>query len=109
MPKTKQDKEVENKAQEAYLSFLMLCKQLFAENFRVDNINQLPEDSPYLENAKSIVEEFGLDWEKLSVEDSNEVALTLLEDYFNAINIDDKYSFSVSIVAKLKQPKEKAE
>lgn len=41
-----------------------------------------------------------MDWDKLTIEDSNELTIALLEDYYNRINVESDYEYNVTITVK---------
>lgn len=92
-------KEVLEQSQKAIANFFQLSKFLFAEDAPYD-VNEIPEDSPHYENAKSISDEMGLDWNNMSHEDSNRVMLNMLADAFDAIKPEDDYEPVLTISFK---------
>lgn len=95
------DKEVMGKAFAAYQNFMTLCKTFFGKN-PIDSVTLLDKESEFYKTAQDIAKEFGMDWSKLTIEDSNELTIALLEDYFNRINVDSDYTFSATITVKKK-------
>lgn len=83
-------KELLEQSQKAIADYFELSKYLFSEDAPQD-VNEIPENSPFYESAKTIADKMGLGWEKMSHEDSNRVMLNLLGDYFFGIQPDDKY------------------
>lgn len=83
-------KELLEKSQKAIGDYFSLSKYLFGDNAPVD-VNEIPKESPFYEAARSLSDEMGLDWDKMSHENSNRVMLNLLLDYFYNIDVDEKY------------------
>jgi len=77
-------------SQKAIAEYFQLSKFLFGDDAPND-INEMPTDNPFYETAKAISDEMGLDWDKMSHEDSNRVMLNILAEYFANIQPDDKY------------------
>lgn len=96
--------KVAEEAYKAYSDFIALCRVFFGKN-PIDNVTSLDKNSVYYKAAQDIAKEFGMDWEELSAEDSNELMLTLLEDFYNRVNISDKYDYILSVTVKEKQSK----
>lgn len=94
-------KEELEKTQKAFESFFSLVKYLFADDAPYD-VNEIPEDSPFHEDAKAISEEMGLDWEKMSHDDSNRVMLNILSDYYHAIEPNEGYEAVLTVSFKKK-------
>ncbi len=92
-------KEVLKQSQEAIGEFFELAKYLFGDDAPYD-INEIPEDSPFYERAKSISDEMELDWQGMSHEDSNRVMLNMLGDAFAAIEPDEHYDAILTISFK---------
>lgn len=67
------------------------------------NINELKEDSEFYKPAKELAKELEIDWEKMSHEESNRVMLSLLDDCFNAINVDENYKFTLQVITEPKK------
>lgn len=80
--------------------FIELSKLLFGmgENSPYD-INELKPDNKFYKPAKELAEELEIDWDKMTHEESNRIMLSLLDDYFNRINVDGDYKYSLSIEA----------
>lgn len=95
------DKEVMEKAYNAYKDFITLCRTFFGEN-PIDSVTSLDKESEFYKTAQDIAKEFGMDWDKLTMEDSNELTIALLEDYYNRINVDGGYAYNVTITVKKK-------
>lgn len=92
-------KEALQKSQEATAKFFQLSKFLFSEDAPYD-VNEIPQDSPFYESAKTISDEMELDWENMSHEDSNRVMLNMLADAFSAIEPDGEYDTTLTISFK---------
>lgn len=94
----KENQELNKKAGEYMLDFFELSKLLFGMGDESPyDINELKPDSKFYKPAKELAEELEIDWEKMTHEESNRVMLSLLDDYFNRINIDGDYKYSLSI------------
>lgn len=83
-------KELLEQSQKAIADYFELSKYLFGDDAPQD-VNEIPEDSPFYESAKAISDEMGLDWENMSHEDSNRVMLNVLSDCWFGIQTDEKY------------------
>lgn len=83
-------KELLEQSQRAIADYFELSKYLFGDDAPQD-VNEIPTDSPFYESAKAIADEMGLDWDKMSHEDSNRVMLNILSDYWFSIQPDDQY------------------
>ncbi|MCM1140203.1 MAG: hypothetical protein NC453_16680 [Muribaculum sp.] len=83
-------KEALEQSQKAIADYFELSKYLFGDDAPQD-VNEIPTDSPFYEAAKSIADEMGLEWEKMSHDDSNRVMLNILSDYWFGIQTDEKY------------------
>lgn len=92
-------KEVLQRCQEAIGNYFQTSKYLFGEDAPYD-VKEIPEDSPFYETAKSIAEEMGLEWDKMTHEDSTRVMLNMLADAFAAIEPDGKYDAVLTISFK---------
>lgn len=94
-------KQVTKEAFEAFNGFINLSKTLFvhnSENVDAELINELiTKDSPFYKDAVAIAKECGMDWDKLSAEDSDELQLILLDDYYNRIRVSKKFKYDLSI------------
>lgn len=92
------------KSVKAYDKYFRLSQLLFNEDsdecpYRM---NDLKEDNVFYKDAKSLADELGIDWEKMTDEESNRIMLNLLGDSFMAIKPDDNTlrlhtEFTVSI------------
>lgn len=76
-----QRKKMLEEAQKAISDYINLSKFLFGDDAPLD-VNQIPKDNPFYEDVKAISDEMGLDWEKMTHEESNRVMLNVLADYF---------------------------
>lgn len=102
------EKEVMEKAYEAYSDFITLCRTFFGTN-PIDSVTLLDKDSKFYKTAQDIAKEFEMDWDKLTIEDSNEITIALLEDYYNRINVDSDYVYNITISVKKNDKKSKVE
>lgn len=64
-------KEVLKQSQEAIGEFFKLAKYLFGDDAPYD-INEIPEDSPFYERAKSISDEMELDWQGMLMQEESQ-------------------------------------
>lgn len=102
--KKKSENEIGKEATEMVLAFFRLSTLLFGLGERSPyDINELKEDSEFYKPAKELAEELGIDWKKMSHEESNRIMLSLLDDYYNQINVDDNYKFTLQVTTKLKE------
>lgn len=104
---TKKEEAAKN-ALSAYQDFLVLCRTFFGKN-PIDNVTSLEKDSEYYKTAQDIAKEFEMDWNDLSIEDSNELTIALLEDYFNRINTNNDFEFIISFKVNEKQATKQSE
>ena len=104
---TKKEEATKN-ASKAFKNFLMLCKTFFGSN-PIDNVTSLDKDSEYYKTAQEIAKEFGMDWGNLSIEDSNELTIALLEDYYNRANTNNDFEYIISFKVQEKQTPKKSE
>lgn len=104
---TKKEEAAKN-ALDAFQSFLVLCKTFFGAE-PIDNVTSLDKDSEYYKTAKGIAKEFGMDWGNLSVEDSNELTIALLEDYFNRAHTSNDFEYILSFKVKDKRVAKQSE
>lgn len=104
---TKKEEAAKN-ALSAYQDFLVLCMTFFGKN-PIDNVTSLEKDSEYYKTAQDIAKEFEMDWNNLSIEDSNELTIALLEDYFNRINTNNDFEFIISFKVNEKQATKQSE
>lgn len=95
------DKEVMEKAYNAYKDFITLCRTFFGNN-PIDSVTSLDKESEFYKTAQDIAKEFGMDWDKLTIEDSNELTIALFEDYYNRIDVNDDYAYNVTVSVKKK-------
>lgn len=96
--------EIQKKAVENVWEYFTLSKMLFGMGDESPyDINELKPDSQFYEAAKNLADELEIDWKKMSHEDSNRIMLSLLDDFFNKINVDGTYSFKLQINIEKKQ------
>ncbi len=93
------DNEVKERAYNAYKNFITLCRTFFGKN-PINNVTSLDKESEFYKTAQTIAKEFEMDWDKLTIEDSNELTIALLEDYYNRINVDSNYDYNITITIK---------
>ncbi len=96
--------EAMQKAMSGYQNFISLCRTFFGKN-PIDNVTALDKDSEFYKTAQDIANEFEMDWENLSQEDSNEITIALLEDYYNRVNVSDNMDIILNITIKDKKAK----
>ncbi len=94
--------EIEKLATERVVDYFKMSTLLFGKNAPYD-INELKEDSEFFKPAKELADELEIDWQKMTHEESNRIMLSLLDDYFNKINVDGDYSFTLTVTSKLKK------
>lgn len=104
---TKKEKAEEN-ALTAFKNFLVLCRTFFGKE-PVENVTALNKDSEFYKTAREIAKEFEMDWNNLSMEDSNEVIIALMDDYYNRANTDDDFNYVISFKVNDKKAPKKAE
>ena len=86
--------EVQKKATERLCTFFKLGNLLFGQ-----------KDCEFCKPAKELAEELQIDWQNMTHEESNRIMLSLLDDYFNDINVDGDYKFKMQVTAELKEKK----
>ena len=101
----KKQVDAQEKATDNMLAYFRLGTILFGQEDPPYNINELKEDSEFIQPAKDLAKELGIDWEKMTHEESNRIMLSLLDDYFNAINVDGDFSFTLTVKTTPKQKK----
>ena len=92
---TKEKRAVE-KAYKAMNDFMSLSKLFFAED-GLERFDKISKDSPFYEDAQDLVKECGMKWGKLSAEDSDELMLLLLQDYYNRMKTDKDFNYILNI------------
>lgn len=111
MAKEKQEldqKEMEARktATEMVVKYFRLSTLLFGLGDKSPyDINELKEDNEFYKPAKELAGELGIDWEKMSHEESNRIMLSMLDDYFNQINVDGDYDFKLLVTTEVKKKK----
>lgn len=98
--------KVEEKAYNAYVDFITLCRLFFGSK-PIYSVTSLDNKSVFYATAQDIAKEFEMSWDDLSPEDNNELMLTLLDEYYNKINICDDFDYilNVTVKEKNKSPK----
>ena len=100
--------KVRTEAIEKVITYFKLSTLLFGMGDRSPyNINDIKEDNEFYKSAKDLAEELEIDWEKMTHEESNRIMLSLLDDYFNAINVDGDYKFTLLVNVEPKEKKKK--
>lgn len=102
MKTEKKTEEVTKKAYEALRNFIELSKTLFSHAENDDDsaklVNELiDKDSSFYKDAVAIAKDCEMDWKNLSPEDSDELQLILLEDYYNRIRVDKDFKYGLTI------------
>ena len=104
---TKKEEAAKN-ALSAFENFLLLCRTFFGTN-PIDSVTSLNKDSEFYKTAQEIAKEFGMDWENLSMEDSNEITIALLDDYYNRANTNNEFEYFISFKLTDKKAPKKSE
>lgn len=94
--------KVLEEALNAYADFTSLCKEFFAKG--IDSVTKLDKDSAFYKTAQEIANDFELDWDNLSPEDNNELMIALLEEYYQKVNVDGNFNYTISIKVTEKNP-----
>ena len=98
MAKKKETNPELDKAFNACVSFLKLCGKLFNPyTTALYNINELKESDEYYKPARDLCEELEIDWDDMTHEESNRIMLALLEDYYNAMQVDKEKNYVLKI------------
>ena len=98
--KTKKEEEdkIKTMASERLRDYFALSSLLFGYGDKSPyDINELKEDNMFYQPAKDLSKELGIDWEKMTHEESNRIMLALLDDYFNQIKIDEEHRFLLQV------------
>lgn len=102
-------KKKTKEAFEAWNDYATLSKILFARSLNDDSdtakrINEILTDksSKFYKDAVKIADECEMAWTDLSPEDSDELELMLLEDYYNRIRVDDTLNYVLNIKVQQK-------
>lgn len=79
--------ENKKKTLEQFFRYFELSKLLFDRGREEDiyNVSDIPTNNKFHQVAKQTAKELGIEWKKMSHEDSNRVMLAMLEDAFNLI------------------------
>lgn len=101
-------KETMEEATKAYKDFATLCRAFFGTN-PIDNVKSLDKDSDYYKTAQDIAKEFKMNWDELTPEDSNELIIALLDDYYNRVNVCKDYDYIINITVKSKKMSKESE
>lgn len=89
-----------NKTLEQFFHFYDLSSLLFDRNKdEIYNVTDIPKDSKFHEEAQKMASQLGIDWNKMSHEESNRIMLAMLEDSFNLIRDIEK---APNIILKVK-------
>lgn len=86
-----------------YLRYIALSKYLFASGEKaIYDINEIPKDNEFYQAAKATAKSLGVNWKKMTHEESNRVMLALLEDTYNAMAaVGDKSNLVVEVKLKI--------
>ena len=86
-----------------YLRYLALSKYLFASGDKaIYDVNEIPKDNEFYKDAKAVAKSLGVDWKKMTHEESNRIMLALLEDTYNAMSeVGDKSHLVVEVTLKV--------
>ena len=83
------------------MDFFMLARTLFAhksDDEQAKKINELlSKDSKFYKTAVEIAKDCKMDWDNLSPEDSDELQLILLDEYYNNIRVDENMKINLRI------------
>lgn len=94
----KKEVEVRKKAIEKVITYFKLSTLLFGMGDKSPyDINEIKEDNEFYKPAKALAAELKIDWGKMTHEESNRIMLSLLDDYFNQINVDGDYKFTLLV------------
>lgn len=96
-------KEALEASQQAMKDYIALSGYLLGEE-APNNVNEIPADNPFYQSAVSIAKELNLfdNWENLTYEESDNVIINLLMDYFHRIKTDEEYIPVLTISFKKK-------
>lgn len=105
------DKKVTEQAYKALNDYFTLSKLLFAhkegedEDAPAKKLNEIltDKDSDFYKDAVKIADECEMVWADLTPEDSDELELMLMEDYYNRIKVDNEHEFILNIVVHEKK------
>lgn len=95
-------KELLAESQQAMANFIKLSGYLFNEDAPMD-MNEIPEDNEFYETARDLADEMGIDWKKMSREESNRILINLLGEYYSYIKADEEYEPVLTISFKKKE------
>ena len=96
--------EKKKTAQDAWLEFAKLCRLLFGLGEKSPyNINEIKEGDDFYEQAREIAEELEIEWDSMSHDESNRLMLAMLDDYYNAIQIDKKAGYVIKVLVEEKK------
>lgn len=107
---TKNNKVIEQ-AYKALNDYFTLSKLLFAfkegedEDAPAKRLNEILTDksSQFYIDAVKIADECEMSWSDMTSEDSDELELMLLEDYYNRIKVDGNHEFILNIIVREKK------
>lgn len=110
MTSTKQQNEIVKEAYNALQDFFKLCILLFShkndDSEKAKKINELiGKDNEFYKGAIALAEECEMSWDNLTPEDSDELQLIMLDDFFNRIKSDKEFSYTLNISIKPKEKK----
>ena len=92
-----------------YIRYIALSKRLFGKDENIYDINELPKDSMFYKDARVIAKSLGINWKKMTHEESNRIMLALLEDTYNAMaEVGNKEHLAIEVRLKaIKDPANK--
>ncbi len=89
---------------DTYTRYIDFSRYLFGTKDPVYDINEMTGDSEFFTDAVRMAEQLGVDWEKMSHEESNRIMLALLEDYYQAMTkVANKKKLVVEVSLKIKE------
>jgi len=104
MAKKKESESKTNRAFEAWMAFMELCKTLFGDDNAPYNVNELDKSSKFYNYAVELAKELEIDWDGMSHEESNRLMLALLDDYYQNIREVQNSSVIFKITVEEKKP-----
>lgn len=110
MTSTQQQNETIKAAYNALQDFFKLCILLFGhkddDSEKAKKINELiGKDNEFYKEAVALAEDCEMSWDNLTPEDSDELQLIMLDDFFNRIKSDEEFSYTLNISIKPKEKK----
>ena len=85
-----------------YMRYIALSKMLFGLEESVYDINELKKDNEFYKDARAIAKSLGIDWKKMTHDESNRVMLALLEDTYNAMaEVGNRKNLAIEVKLKV--------